>query len=71
MIRDDRKPAGSSNEEMKGKLLIYTSSGLLIAQVAWDTSKRVAGMGWSDQEQLVIVLDDGTDTNKYFFAILV
>lgn len=60
MIRDDRKASGStSNEDMKGKLYIYTSSGCRVAAVGWDGSKRVAGMGWSDQEQLVIVLDDG------------
>jgi len=55
MIRDDRK---SPNDENKAKLLLYTSSGNKIAELEWD-NKRVAGMGWNDQEQLVIVLEDG------------
>lgn len=56
MIRDERKV---STEEIKSRLRIFTSSGLSIADVEWDASKRVAGMGWSDQEQLIIVLEDG------------
>ena len=55
MIRDERKNAG---EDLKSKLWIYTSSGNKIAEVDWG-SKQVAGMGWSDLEQLVVVLEDG------------
>lgn len=55
MIKDDRK---STNDDNKAKLLLYTSSGNKIAELDWD-NKRVAGMGWNDQEQLVVVLEDG------------
>lgn len=48
--------------EEKSKLRIFTSSGLRIAEVDWDSSRKVAGMGWSDLEQLVIVLDDGNES---------
>ena len=73
LIRDDRKPQGSPNS--KPKLRIFTSSGNIIAevlvivfvalfvifscQIEW-SDRRVVGMGWSDQEQLVVVLEDGT-----------
>ena len=31
-----------------------------MADVEWDhQNRRLAGMGWSDQEQLIAVLDDG------------
>ena len=70
MIRDDRKNTATAEE--KGKLRIYTSSGIKIAEVDWDSSRKVAGMGWSDLEQLVIVLDDGTNVlrNHYYFIIV-
>ena len=57
MIRDNRK--SSTSEDGKAKLRIFTSSGLKIAEVDWDSSRKVIGMGWSDLEQLVMVLDDG------------
>lgn len=56
MIRDDRKK--SEDDLTPPKLWIYTSSGIKIAEVDWN-NKRVAGMGWSDQEYLVTVLEDG------------
>ncbi len=28
-------------------------------QIPWDVDKRVIGMGWGDQEQLAVVIDDG------------
>ena len=52
-----------TGEEAKTKLKIFTSSGVRIAEVDWDASKRVVGMGWSDLEQLVVVLDDGTNSS--------
>lgn len=52
----------SSSSSSSGNLYIYTSSGKLISSVAWDATKQlseIVGMGWSDHEQLVIVLDSG------------
>ncbi len=40
------------------KFFIFTSSGILLAAVPWD-GKKIAGLGWSEQEQLIVVLDDG------------
>jgi hypothetical protein len=57
MINDDKK--GNLNEENGKKLLIFKSSGLKISEIEWDLSRRVVGMGWSDEEQLLVVLEDG------------
>lgn len=51
-------PSAASSGDDKSKLWIYTSAGVKLAEVDWE-SKKVAGMGWSDQELLVIVFEDG------------
>ena len=48
----------SSKSEFESKLKIFTTSGALLADVSIG-NKKLAGSGWSDQEQLVIVLEDG------------
>jgi hypothetical protein len=40
------------------KFYIFTSAGRKLAEVQWEV-RKIAGVGWSDQEQLVIVLEDG------------
>ena len=52
LIREDK-------EKGTALLSIYTSSGLPISECEWQP-KAIAGMGWSDQEQLVVVLEEGT-----------
>lgn len=39
-------------------LSMYTSSGNKIVDIDWD-NRKVAGMGWSDREELIVVLEDG------------
>lgn len=41
------------------KFYIFSSSGNKLAEVVWETAKNLSGLGWSDQEQLVVVLEDG------------
>ncbi len=38
---------------------IHTSSGKQISQVVWDDKRKLVKMGWSNEEQLVCVLEDG------------
>jgi vacuolar protein sorting-associated protein 16 len=58
VIKDDKK-IGSRNAPMSNtKLTLFTSSGRKLADIDWD-NKRIAGMGWSDREELVVVLEDG------------
>lgn len=45
-------------ETFINKLFIKTSSGNHIATIDWD-DKAIIGMGWSDQEHLVTVLENG------------
>mmetsp|Transcript_15400 Transcript_15400/g.23213 ORF Transcript_15400/g.23213 Transcript_15400/m.23213 type:complete len:848 (-) Transcript_15400:170-2713(-) len=58
MIRDEKKFVALSGETAKSKLRIFTSAGRKLAEIDWN-DRRVVGMGWSDHEQLVIVLEDG------------
>lgn len=41
------------------KFFIFSSAGVKLSEVVWDDQKKLAGLGWSDQEQLIIVLEDG------------
>jgi hypothetical protein len=68
VIKDTRKQSNakdsgstgpSSSIAQEGKLKIYTSAGSKMAEVNWDPNKKIVGMGWSDLENLVVVLDDG------------
>lgn len=45
-------------KNLSGFLKIFSSSGRKIAEVPWE-GKKLAGMGWSDKEQLIIVLEEG------------
>ncbi len=45
-------------EIFHNKLLIKTSSGNHISTIDWD-DKPIVGMGWSDQEHLITVLENG------------
>jgi hypothetical protein len=52
----------------KATLFLYTSAGYKLAEVDWEqNNRRVAGMGWSDREELLVVLEDG---NVYVYDIL-
>lgn len=60
MMKNNRKVAQKSTgtSEVKSRLSLYTSSGIEIAEIEWE-SKRVAGMGWSDREELIVVSEEG------------
>eukprot|EP01038_Epipyxis_sp_PR26KG_P015328 gene15328-20658_t len=50
---------GDLSQELKNKLMIFTSSGAKLSEVSWENEKHVIGMGWSDQEHLVTIQDNG------------
>ena len=50
-----------STATLKPVLSMYTCSGNKIVDIDWD-SRKVAGMGWSDREELIVVLEDGRET---------
>lgn len=64
MMKNNRKaaPRGANvknaSGETKSTLCLYTSAGFEIATIEWE-NKRVAGMGWSDREELIVVSEDG------------
>ncbi|CAG8500529.1 11622_t:CDS:10 [Diversispora eburnea] len=59
MIRDDKKVLLLQKQQpVKPTIYLYTSAGKLIEQLQWDKG-RIITMGWTDSEQLIVVLEDG------------
>jgi hypothetical protein len=66
MIPDSRRLNNVANPQQttpiidlnKNKLLIFTSSGLQLAEIDWQ-ERPVIGMGWTDHENLVVIADNG------------
>lgn len=59
MIRDENKVVVVQKQSTKPIIMLYTSSGRQMGTIQWDKG-RIVGMGWTDAEQLICVLDDGT-----------
>ncbi|OAD74766.1 hypothetical protein PHYBLDRAFT_124139 [Phycomyces blakesleeanus NRRL 1555(-)] len=60
MIRDDKKVLLLQKQQpIKPTIYIYSSAGILIEQILWDKG-RIVSLGWTDQEQLVVVTEDGS-----------
>ncbi|CAG8580065.1 14623_t:CDS:10 [Gigaspora margarita] len=60
MIRDDKKVLALQKQQpVKPTIYLYTSAGKLLEQLQWDKG-RIIKMGWTDVEQLVVVMEDGT-----------
>lgn len=58
MVRDDRKLVVVQGAMTKPVVRIFTAAGEALAAFVWDHG-RIAGMGWSNQEDLLIVDDHG------------
>ncbi|CAG8544325.1 9832_t:CDS:10 [Racocetra fulgida] len=59
MIRDDKKVLMLQKQQpVKPTIYLYTSAGKLLEQLQWDKG-RIIKMGWTDAEQLVVVMEDG------------
>ena len=58
MVRDDRKLVVIQGATTKPVVRIFTAAGEALAAFMWDHG-RIAGMGWSNQEDLLIVEDHG------------
>ncbi|KAI8809803.1 Vps16, N-terminal region-domain-containing protein [Cladochytrium replicatum] len=59
IIRNDKKVLSLQSQNVKPVMYIYTSSGRLINQFQWDKG-RIVGMGWTNTELLVCVLEYGS-----------
>ncbi|KAF9172947.1 hypothetical protein BGX21_004216 [Mortierella sp. AD011] len=60
LVRDDRKVLLLQKQQpVKPSIYLYTSSGKLMEPIQWDKG-RIIGMGWTETEQLLCVLEDGT-----------
>ena len=58
MVRDDRKLVVIQGAATKPVVRVFTAAGQALAAFMWDRG-RVVGMGWSNQEDLLIVEDTG------------
>ncbi len=58
LIRDPRKLQAVDQNSIRPTIQIYTSSGVELSTIPWNEGKLVK-MGWSDQERLVCILEDG------------
>ncbi|KAK5823097.1 hypothetical protein F5H01DRAFT_129983 [Linnemannia elongata] len=60
LVRDDRKVLLLQKQQpIKPSIYLYTSSGKLMETIQWDKG-HIVGMGWTENEQLLCVLEDGT-----------
>ncbi|KAI1311299.1 hypothetical protein EDD11_003512 [Mortierella claussenii] len=60
LVRDDRKVLLLQKQQpVKPSIYLYTSSGKLMEPIQWDKG-RIVGMGWTETEHLLCVLEDGT-----------
>ncbi|KAH9826633.1 Vacuolar protein sorting-associated protein 16 [Teratosphaeria destructans] len=60
LVRDESKIyAYRGAQAAKSTVDIYSCAGKLIRQITWDRD-TIAAIGWSDEERLLIVTDDGT-----------
>ncbi|KAF9437396.1 hypothetical protein BGZ76_000869 [Entomortierella beljakovae] len=60
LVRDDRKVQLLQKQQpTKPSINLYTSSGKAMETIQWDKG-RIVGMGWTETEHLLCVLEDGT-----------
>ncbi|KAH6558965.1 hypothetical protein KP509_1Z035300 [Ceratopteris richardii] len=61
IIRDDSKIVQLRAESARPRLQIYSAAGTLLASILWDRpGGRLVGLGWTVDEILVCVVQDGT-----------
>ena len=61
MYRDESKiHAYRGTQAAKSTIDIYSCAGKLIRQISWDNKGSRVAVGWSEDERLLVVSDDGT-----------
>lgn len=65
MVRDDRKLVVVSGGITKPVVRIFTAAGETLAAFVWDHG-RVAGLGWTNEEDLLIVENGGEVRSSSF-----
>eukprot|EP01117_Protostelium_nocturnum_P018323 TRINITY_DN7643_c0_g1_i1.p1 TRINITY_DN7643_c0_g1~~TRINITY_DN7643_c0_g1_i1.p1 ORF type:complete len:843 (-),score=310.40 TRINITY_DN7643_c0_g1_i1:110-2638(-) len=58
VTRDEKKIVAANESELRPKIDIYTLSGIKLSSIVWNR-ESIAGMGWTDEERLVIVTRNG------------
>ncbi|KAL3432443.1 Vps16, N-terminal region-domain-containing protein [Aspergillus tetrazonus] len=65
LCRDESKPLRFRDAQTgKSNIDIYSRSGKLINRLNWEHG-TIRGLGWSDQEELLVITEDGT-VRRYF-----
>ncbi|GAA6015045.1 hypothetical protein JCM11491_001639 [Sporobolomyces phaffii] len=64
MMRDPSKPVllqqAIPSHADRYKVTVYSTAGTLLQTVKWDSPSKIVQLGWTAQEQLVILTQDGT-----------
>ncbi|KAK4048038.1 Vacuolar protein sorting-associated protein 16 [Microbotryomycetes sp. JL201] len=67
VIRDNRKPVlitsndmGQINAPGKAKIIVYSAAGVLMQTIQWDSSARIVALGWTVNENLAVLTQDGS-----------
>ncbi|KAM0787833.1 hypothetical protein ACM66B_003887 [Microbotryomycetes sp. NB124-2] len=67
LIRDESKPVlistngmSSLNAPGKPKIAIYSAAGVLVQTIQWDSSSRIVALGWTANENLAVLTQDGS-----------
>lgn len=64
LVKEEKRIASDDNSEIH----IFTSAGNNISTIDWNSQSKIVGVGWNDCENLLVVLEDGTnDRNVYNF----
>ncbi|KAL4965505.1 tethering complex subunit VPS16 [Aspergillus stella-maris] len=64
LYRDESKTIRLGAQAGKSNIDIYSRSGKLINRLNWEHG-MIRGLGWSDQEELLVITEDGT-VRRYF-----
>mmetsp|Transcript_16747 Transcript_16747/g.54755 ORF Transcript_16747/g.54755 Transcript_16747/m.54755 type:complete len:834 (-) Transcript_16747:45-2546(-) len=59
LLRDDRRLVKLGSNTPSSLVQIFTAAGKLLGRFVWDKRGRVAGMGWTHDEVLICMQDDG------------
>eukprot|EP01113_Clastostelium_recurvatum_P007331 TRINITY_DN1340_c0_g1_i1.p1 TRINITY_DN1340_c0_g1~~TRINITY_DN1340_c0_g1_i1.p1 ORF type:complete len:828 (-),score=182.11 TRINITY_DN1340_c0_g1_i1:129-2612(-) len=59
VTRDEKTIQAVTSGQLRPTLAMYSSSGTLLSSFIWDKG-RLVGMGWTENERLICVLEDGT-----------
>ncbi|PWN40711.1 hypothetical protein IE81DRAFT_325313 [Ceraceosorus guamensis] len=69
LVRDPAKLVALGKvSNLRPKIQVYTSAGQLVESIPWNASDRIIALGFTDDEQLIVVLEEGAARLYTFFS---